>query len=355
MGVTNEFLIFELRVNAYLMEEQLTDIVTRIKALSLLSGGLDSTLATKLILNQGIDVEAITFVSPFCINEKGVCGAAEAAKQLGVPLKVVSVGNEYLKVVRKPKHGYGRNLNPCIDCRIFMIKRAKKYAEEIGAAFIFTGDVLGERPMSQHLKAMKIIEEESGLKGRLLRPLSARLLPETVIEKKGLVKRDKLLDIRGRSRKPQIKLAEEFNIRDYPCPAGGCLLTYKEFANKLRDLFGHKKSCSMADVALLKVGRHFRSGENKIIVGRNEAENKILTAKKTRYDYYFEVPDVGGPTTVLQGSKTKKAIQAAAALTAFYSDAKSNRVTVNFGRDNLDKSVTVSVPSRAEVESLRIV
>jgi hypothetical protein len=328
--------------------------VTRVKALSLLSGGLDSILATELILNQGIDVEAVNFVSPFCLCKKGGCGAVEAAKQLGVPLKVVSVGNEYLKMVRKPKHGYGRNMNPCIDCRIFMIKKAKKYAKEIGAAFIFTGEVLDERPMSQHFKAMKIVEEGSGLKGRLLRPLSARLLPETVIEKKGLVKRDKLLDIRGRSRKPQIKLAEEFNIADYPCPAGGCLLTYKEFANKLRDLFRHRKRCSMPDVALLKVGRHFRFGENKIIVGRNEAENKILTAKKMRYDYYFEVPDVGGPITVLQGLKNKKAIQVAAALTAFYSDAKSDKITVNFGRNSLDKSITVPVPSRAEVESLRI-
>jgi hypothetical protein len=328
--------------------------VTRVKALSLLSGGLDSILATELILNQGIDVEAVNFVSPFCLCKKGGCGAVEAAKQLGVPLKVVSVGNEYLKMVRKPKHGYGRNMNPCIDCRIFMIKKAKKYAKEIGAAFIFTGEVLDERPMSQHFKAMRIVEEGSGLKGRLLRPLSARLLPETVIEKKGLVKRDKLLDIRGRSRKPQIKLAEEFKIADYPCPAGGCLLTYKEFANKLRDLFRHRKRCSMPDVALLKVGRHFRFGKNKIIVGRNEAENKILTAKKMRYDYYFEVPDVGGPITVLQGLKNKKAIQMAAALTAFYSDAKSDKITVNFGRNSLDKSITVPVPSRAEVESLRI-
>jgi tRNA U34 2-thiouridine synthase MnmA/TrmU len=266
----------------------------------------------------------------------------------------MSVGNEYLKMVRKPKHGYGRNMNPCIDCRIFMMKKAKKYAKEIGASFIFTGEVLDERPMSQHFRAMKIVEEESGLKGKLLRPLSARLLPETVIEKKGLVKREKLLDIRGRSRKPQIRLAEELNIKDYPCPAGGCLLTYREYANKLRDLFKHKKRCSMADVALLKVGRHFRFGENKIIVGRNEAENKILTAKKARTDYYFEVPDFGGPTTVLQRSKTKKAIKVAAALTAFYSDAKGDRVTVNFGRENLDKSIIVSVPSRAEVESLRI-
>jgi tRNA-specific 2-thiouridylase len=328
--------------------------MTKVKALALLSGGLDSTLATELILKQGIDVVAVNFASPFCLCKKGGCGATEAAKQLGVPLKVVNVGDEYLKMVRKPKHGYGRNMNPCIDCRIFMVKKAKKFAKEIGASFIFTGEVLDERPMSQHFKAMKIIEEEAGLKGKILRPLSARLLPETVIEKKGLVNRKKLLDIHGRSRKSQIKLAEEYNIKDYPCPAGGCLLTYKEYANKLRDLFEHKKRCSMADVSLLKVGRHFRFGKNKIIVGRNEAENKILTAKKARNDYYFEVPDVGSPITVLQGAKTRNAIRTAAALTAFYSDAKSDKVTVNFGREGLHKSITVSIPTRAEVESLRI-
>ena len=329
--------------------------MTRTKALALFSGGLDSILATRLILNQGVDVEAINFANLFCTcKEENKGGAAEAAEQLGVPLKIVNVGNDYLRVVRKPRHGYGKNMNPCVDCKIFMAKKAKKYAKEIGAAFIFTGEVLGERPMSQHFDALKIIEEESGLKGRLLRPLSAKLLPETTVERKGLVKRDKLLDIRGRSRKPQIKLAAEFNISRYPSPAGGCLLTCKEFANRLRDLFEHKKRCSMADAALLKVGRHFRLGENKIIVGRNEAENKVLTLKKNRSDYYFEVPDVGGPTTVLQGLKTKKAVKLAAALTAFYSDAKSSRVTVNFGRETLNKTVTVPVPSRAEVESFRV-
>jgi tRNA U34 2-thiouridine synthase MnmA/TrmU len=328
--------------------------MTKVKALALLSGGLDSTLAAKLILNQGIDVAAVNFVTPFCLCKKGESEAEKAAKQLGVPLKVVNVGDEYLKMVRKPKHGYGRNMNPCIDCRIFILKKAKKYAKEIGASFIFTGEVLDERPMSQHFKAMKIIEEESGLKGKILRPLSAKLLPETVIEKKGLVDREKLLDIRGRSRKPQIKLAEKFSIKDYPSPAGGCLLTCREYAGKLRDLFKHKKRCSMADVSLLKVGRHFRFGENKIIVGRNEAENNLLAAEKARNDYYFEVPDIGSPITVLQGAKTKNAIRMAAALTAFYSDLKSDKVTVSFGRESLDKSIIVSIPTRAEVENLRV-
>jgi tRNA-specific 2-thiouridylase len=326
----------------------------RVKALALFSGGLDSILAVKLILEQGIDVVAVNFASAFCSCAKDDLGVAEAAKRLGVPLKVVELGDEYLKMIREPKHGYGKNMNPCVDCRRFILKKAKKYAEEVGADFLFTGEVLDERPMSQHFSALKLVEEESGLKGKILRPLSARLLPKTVMEKKGLVDREKLLGIRGRSRKPQMKLAEEFNIKSFPSPAGGCLLTCREYANKLRDLFKHKKRCSMEDAALLRVGRHFRLGENKIIVGRNEAENNVLAAKKGRSDYYFEAADAVGPTTILQGAKTKKAVNTAAALTAFYSDAESAEVTVNFGRESLSKSVTVSVPAQAEVEKLRI-
>jgi tRNA-specific 2-thiouridylase len=327
--------------------------MTKVKALALFSGGLDSIIATKLIQSQGIEVVAINFVSPFCTSEKSG-RVTKAVKQLGVPLEFVDVGDEYLKMVQKPKYGYGKNINPCIDCRIFTLSKAKKIAKQIGASFIFTGEVLGERPMSQNFKAMKIIEEEAGLKGKLLRPLSARLLPETVVEKEGLVDREKLLGIHGRSRKPQIKLAEKFNIKDYPSPAGGCLLTCRHYTNKLRDIFQHKRRCSMADVSLLKVGRHFRFGKNKIIVGRNEEENKILATKKMVNDYYFEVPNIGSPITVLQGTKTKNAIRMAAALTAFYSDAKGDKVKVSFGRESLKKSITVSIPSRAEVESLRI-
>jgi tRNA-specific 2-thiouridylase len=328
--------------------------MTKIKALGLFSGGLDSILAVKLILNQGIDVVAVNFVSLFLLCAKNEYGVTETAKQLGVPLKVVDVGDEYLRLLRKPKYGYGKNMNPCIDCRIFILKKARQYAKEIGADFIFTGEVLDERPMSQHFKAMKIVEEEAGLKGQLLRPLSARLLPVTVIEKEGLVDREELRGIRGRSRKPQMKLAEEFNIKSYPSPSGGCLLTCREYADKLRDLFKHKKHCSMVDVVLLKVGRHFRFGKNKIIVGRNDAENKILAAKKAWNDYCFEVPDVGSPIGVLQGAKTHRAIRTAASLTAFYSDAKSDKVKVAFGRESLSKFMLVSIPTRDEVECLRI-
>jgi tRNA U34 2-thiouridine synthase MnmA/TrmU len=257
-------------------------------------------------------------------------------------------------MLRKPKHGYGKNMNPCIDCKIFMIKKAKKYAKEIGADFIFTGEVLGERPKSQHYPALRLIEEEAGLKGKLLRPLSAKLLPETVAEKKGLVDRTKLLNIQGRSRKPQFQLAKEFGIKSYPSPAGGCLLTCEEYSKKLRDLFANKKRVSMADIALLRVGRHFRLGKNKIIVGRNEAENKLLFAQKTPSEYYFELPDIVGPITILQGPKTKKAIETAAKLTAYYSDAETAKVKVNFGREALNKTLIVSVPDKADVDKLRV-
>ena len=326
----------------------------RRKALALLSGGLDSTLAVKLLLEQGISVEAINFVSPFCLCGRGGCGAPAVAEKFRIPLKVVSVGEDYLRMVRKPKHGYGKNMNPCIDCRIFMLKKAKKYARETGASFIFTGEVLDERPMSQHYKALKMIEEEAGLKNRVLRPLSAKLLPETLIEKTGLVDRHKLLDVHGRSRKKQIELAKVFSIADYPCPAGGCLLTYKEFADKVRDLFRYKKQVTLKDIAVLKLGRHFRFMKNKIIVGRNESENKALVQMKSPSDYYFEVPNCGSPITILQGTKTKEAVEKAASLTAYYSDEKSSGVLVRFGKNGLNKATTVARLSREDVEKLRI-
>ncbi len=186
------------------------------------------------------------------------------------------------------------------------------------------------------------------------RPLSAKLLPETIVEKKGLVDRTRLLAIRGRSRKPQIALARELGVTSFPSPAGGCLLTESEFANRLRDLLQHRRRCTVADVALLRLGRHFRLGENKIIVGRNEKENKALLAGKARNDYLFEVPDIAGPITLLQGKKTKKAVEAAAALTAFYSDAKTDTVKVCYGGEKQNKTMIVKRPNRLEVEKIRL-
>jgi len=322
------------------------------KALALLSGGLDSTLAVKLILDQGIDVVGINFTSPFHISGKDE--AIKIAKKFKIPLKTVNLGKNYLRVIRNPKHGYGKHMNPCIDCRIFMLKKAKKYAKEIGASFIFTGEVLGERPMTQNRENLDLIEKESGLKGKLLRPLSAKLLPKIKAEKKGWVDREKLLDIRGRSRKRQIELAKKYKIKEYPSPTGGCLLTYKEFADKVRDLFKHKKKVSIKDINLLKIGRHFRFKKNKIIVGRNEKENKQLLRMKEKNDYYFEVPSCGSPITILQGSKTKETIKKAAELTAHYSDAKEKKILVKYGKEKLIKSLSVVSISNNEMKKLRI-
>ena len=326
----------------------------RPRTLGLLSGGLDSSLAVKLILDQGLDVEAVNFVSPFCLCGRGGCGAAQVAKNLHVPLKTISVGEEYLRIVRKPRFGYGKNMNPCVDCRIFMLKKAKKYAKEMGASFIFTGEVLGQRPMSQQLRTLGIIEKEAGLKDQIVRPLSAKLLPPTEAEKRGLVKRDKFLEIEGRARKTQLKLAQELNVTDYSCPSGGCLLTYREFACKLRDLFDRKKRVSLRDVQLLKIGRHFRFGKNKIIVGRNEAENHLLLRMRMASDYCFEAQNTGSPMTLLQGPKTRTAIEKAAELTAYHSDKKLGDLSVRFGKGDFNKSIRIPIPSREEVEKLRV-
>ncbi len=329
--------------------------MTKVKAISLFSGGLDSILATELVRRQGIDVIAFNVKTPFGIPKTdGKSEVEQAAEQLKVPLKVQSVDKEYIQMLRQPKHGYGKNINPCVDCKIFILKQAKKYAKEIGADFLFTGEVLGERPMSQHGAALKTIAEEAGLKGKLLRPLSAKLLAETEAEKKGLIDRSKLLSIQGRGRKPQFELAKEYGITVYPSPAGGCLLTCEEYAKKLRDLLEHKKSVSVTDVALLRIGRHFRVGRNKIIVGRNQAENSFLAANRAKSDYYFELPTIVGPTTLLQGPKTKSAIEKAAQVTAFYSADNISHETLKYGKACLEKTITVKLPQRADVDKLRV-
>ncbi len=321
------------------------------KALGLISGGLDSSLAVKLVQDQGVIVEGVNFVSPFLNSKKD--HTASVAQQLGVSIKSFNLGNEYFEVLRNPKYGYGKNLNPCIDCRIFMFKKAKVIAEKTNAAFLVTGEVLNERPMTQNRETLRITEREAGLEGKILRPLSAKLLPETKAEKQGWVEREKLLDISGRSRKRQIKLAEEFGITEYPTPAGGCLLTFKEFAAKARDLFQHKEKVTQNDIELLKVGRHFRFGKNKIIVGRNEDENEFLKRIKEKTNYFFEVPDCGSPITLLQGPKTQRSLKVAAAITLRYSD-KGEDAIVNFGRAELDESVFVSALNPSEIEKLRV-
>ena len=304
-------------------------ILFDMKALAMFSGGLDSAIAAKLIKAQGVDVIAVKFISPFSCETDY---SEKSAKNIGIPLKRIELGSEYVGMLRKPKHGYGAGFNPCIDCKIFMLKKAKNYAKRNGAKFIITGEVLGERPMSQNMRALRIIERESGLEGKLLRPLSAKLLPKTEAEKRGWINREVLLSINGRSRKTQINLAKRLGIREYPTPAGGCLLTYKEYSRKVRDLFKHKKKVSKEDILFLRTGRHFRFGRNKIIVGRSKEDNRQLLKLKGTGDYVFYVPGYGSPIGILQGVKIRKAVEFAASLVAKYSDAKQKEILVKYGK-----------------------
>ncbi len=294
------------------------------RAIGLLSGGLDSTLAVKLLIDQGIEVTAFNMITPFCTCTRKGCKheAGKVAKQFGVLVKIMTAGEDYIEMIKQPKHGYGSNMNPCIDCRIFLLKKAKAYMEEIGARFIFTGEVLGQRPMSQHKQAMNLIEKETGLQRLILRPLSAKLLPPTIPEEQLWVDRKKLLDIHGRRRLPQIELAKKIGVKDYPCPGGGCRLTDPQFAKRIKEALDFGED-SIRDIQLLKYGRHVRlpSGA-KVIVGRNEEENKLLLQYMNPGDMALEVIGTGSPITLLQKQKDETDLRQAAKLCIRYSDTK---------------------------------
>ena len=254
------------------------------RAVMLLSGGLDSTLAARMMLDQGVELLALHFTSPFCTCAKAAGSGCHSQAQIvagrmGIPIQTVSKGSEYIEIIRNPRYGRGAGMNPCIDCRIFTLRKAREHMEQAGASFLVTGEVVGQRPMSQRFDAFRTIEKHSGCRGLVLRPLSAKHFEPTLPEREGWVDRERLLDIAGRSRKEQIRLAQEWDVVDYPCPAGGCLLTDKTFSRKVKDLFDHCADPDMADIHLLKVGRHFRLRDGrKVIVARNEGENRKLEA-----------------------------------------------------------------------------
>lgn len=295
------------------------------KVIVLLSGGLDSTLAVRLLKEQGVDLVALNFKTPFCLCDRktpGGCGSfsRRIVDSLGIKFKIVNVVEDFFVILKAPLHGFGANMNPCIDCRILLFKKAKELMQEEKAAFIATGEVLGQRPMSQHKSALKLIEKEAGLEGLVLRPLSAKLLPETIPEKEGWIDRNKLLDFSGRSRKPHMALAKRFNIKDYPCPAGGCLLTDPQFAKKIKDLLTYDE-LSLNEVELLKVGRHFRlSKEAKLVVGRNEQENGRLLNLARENDYLFHPLDMVGPTALGRGIFNDEIIRLSSSIICHYSD-----------------------------------
>lgn len=304
------------------------------KAIGLLSGGLDSTLAVKIMLDMGIEVIPLHYMSPFCTCTAKSAGckseALKVSKEFGLKLKTIFLGKNYLEMLKNPKYGYGKNLNPCVDCRIMMFKDAKKVMRDEGASFIFTGEVLEQRPMSQRRDTMSIIERDSGLKGLVLRPLSAQFLKPTIPEINGLVDRNRLLKIRGRSRKMQIGLAKEKGIIDYPCASGGCLLTDVHFTHRLKDLYRFKAPVGLKDTKLLKIGRHLRINDQcKIIVGRNKEENEKLERMVQVGDHLFRVVGYKGPLVVSRGKIENGTMEVISAITVHYSNApKSPNIPV---------------------------
>jgi tRNA U34 2-thiouridine synthase MnmA/TrmU len=334
------------------------------KALVLLSGGLDSRLAVKILEEQfgKENLEAVFFVLPFgggCCNDKFCVfrfAQAQALKLHIVDLTKGALFRKYMEMVKKPKFPRGTAMNPCIDCHIFMLREAKKLAKKTGADIIATGEVLGERPLSQNKRALALVERESGLAGRLLRPLSAKLLPETEAERKGWLEREKLLDIEGRRRKKQMALARKYKIT-FPNPAGGCILTEKDFSRRLLNFLENKKGLNMNFIELLRTGRHFLSGKSTIIVGRNEEENnRLLKIAKREKLACLEARDYTGPLTVITAKRpSESAIQKAAALTVRYSDAPEGRaaeVVLKTGKKS--RLLKVRRISEEKIERLRV-
>ncbi|WP_303722441.1 thiamine biosynthesis protein [Malonomonas rubra] len=289
------------------------------KALGLMSGGLDSTLAAMTLLRQGIEVTGISFVTPFF----GAGKAIAAAEKIGFPLLVKQISDIHLEMVKNPKYGYGRNMNPCIDCHAMMFRLAGEIMEQEGFDFLFSGEVLGQRPMSQNANALRSVAKHSGYPDRVLRPLSAKLLPITPMEEKGLVDREQLLDIQGRSRKRQQALAIEWNYPDFPSSGGGCLLTEVGFSNQLRDLLEHDPLATPTDVELLKVGRQFRiSPTAKLVLGRNRADNDRINELANDQQLKLRCSNFSGPLGLFCGKEKEEDLQTAAAILASYGKGK---------------------------------
>ena len=326
--------------------------ILKVKAIALFSGGLDSILAVKVIQEQGIDVLGITFETPFFGAQK----SKDTAKSIGIPLLTINITEEYLPMLRAPRYGYGRNMNPCIDCHTLMVKIAGRKMKEIGADFLFTGEVLGQRPMSQGKQALHMVGKNSGYNGYILRPLSANLLPETIPETEGMVDREKLLDIQGRGRKRQIEMAKKYGIRHYSTPAGGCLLTDQMFSKRLKDLFEHREDFKIRDIELLKFGRHIRlNDKTKTIVGRNKKDNAAILNLSEDEDIIITMKQFPGPTVLIPYGCDDKTLDRAAAVCSLYSNAPNGEeAIVNCKIQTTDKLISTTAAKREDVKDLII-
>ena len=323
------------------------------RGLRLCSGGLDSTLAGLVLRAQGVEVEWVAFETPFFSASK----ARKAARLTGIPLTVLPIFPEYMVMLRNPRAGYGKTMNPCMDCHALMFRLAGGFMREKGLDFLFSGEVLGQRPMSQTRPSLHYVEKHSEMAGYVLRPLSAKLLPETIPEQQGLVDRERLLAISGRGRKDQIALAEKFGLTDYPAPAGGCLLTDKGFSARLRDLFDHQPGFGENDVHLLKCGRHLRLNPRaKLIVGRTERDNEnLLQHRSAGHDTVLDVRDYPSPIGVLQGTVEEEDVVRAAAVCVGYSKApRGAPVDVVVTAPNGERVVRVVAIPPEEVRSLMV-
>ncbi|HWR83402.1 MAG TPA: hypothetical protein VN285_08870 [Candidatus Deferrimicrobium sp.] len=328
--------------------------------IALFSGGLDSALAILLMLRQDIEVTALTFMTHFgCdLGDRSSCGANPypAAEKFGFNVKLMHLGQKFVGIVVDPRFGRGKNMNVCTDCRILMLSEAKEFMQMVNADFIITGEVMGQRPMSQTRDKMNLVLKETGLKGKLLRPMSAKLLPPTEPELSGMVNRDLLEEISGRSRHRQIEMAKEFGLEDYPSPASGCLLTDVGYSNRLRDLLARTDRVTFDDLNLLKAGRHFRlDNRTKVIVGRDERDNGLLTAYKRPHHVQLEVTEAGSPVTLLVGDATDQNIELAAMITARYSSARSqSQIAVAVTNGTVSKTIIVSPASDEALTPLAV-
>lgn len=303
-------------------------------------------LAAELIRTQDIHVLGLFFETPFFSSKK----ATQSARSMDLPLKVVNITERHLEVVKAPKHGYGGNMNPCIDCHALMFRIAAEMLENEGASFVLTGEVLGQRPMSQNRKALNQVAFESGLDGLLLRPLSAKHLAPTIPEEKEWVKRDLLMDFQGRSRKPQMELARDLSINEYPSPAGGCILTEKVFSRRLKDLFSLRKEVDKGEIELLKLGRHFRIAPHaKLVVGRNSIENAAIQDLRGHEHILLKTVSAPGPTALISGELSEASVELAARIVAAYSDARGpNKTAVRVTGKDESRLLMVGIHDKKE-------